>query len=329
MHRTCMNSPVIWNKKQPSSCWWQLHRERCWWSFTQKHLHALTAVPAGLPTTNTRIPGILWAVPQPFRNRRRELQITIPGRCLRKCSYIPDPSHPGLSHDLVGACSTHQVNEVTEILLYLLWRQTPHQIQGTIQLLVTLQKQKHPSVTVCTDKHKVRWTGTVVLVNPPNGERESNSNLQNVLHQNILIKHCLEPFDHWLFTWYCKKGSRAQFNGPSSSWCHASNLTPSSPVLAKNCLLHLRKHSMQCFSMLSQHLSGLGNWKFLLLKQSEHFLIRVVSFSSRQSVPKANSVPTDLTPPPSALPKNKVKHAQSMTHYFLLIPKDKPKAACI
>lgn len=145
-------------------------------------------------------------------------------RCLRKCSYIPDLSHPGLCHYLVGACSTHQVNEVTEILLYLLRRQTPHQIQGTIQLLVTLQKQEHPSVTVCTDKHKVMWRRTVALVNPPNGERHSNSNLQNVLHQNILIKYCLEPFDHWLLTWYHKKCSRAQFKGHGLNWCNAINL---------------------------------------------------------------------------------------------------------
>lgn len=146
MRPTCVNSSVIWNKKQPLNCWWQLHQERCWWSFTQKHLHAHTA--AGLPRTNTQIPGVVWAVSQPCQNRRRELQITIPGRCLRKCSYIPDLSHPGLSHYLVGACNTHQVNEVAEILLYLLWRQTPHQIQGTIQLLVTLQKQEHPSVSM-------------------------------------------------------------------------------------------------------------------------------------------------------------------------------------
>lgn len=47
-------------------------------------------------------------------------------------------------HFLGTACSTHQVNEVTEILLDLLRRQAPHQIQGTIQLLVTLQEQEEP-----------------------------------------------------------------------------------------------------------------------------------------------------------------------------------------
>lgn len=78
IHPTFMNSSVIFNKKQPTNCWW-LHRERCWWSFTQKHLHAHAAVPAGLPRTNTWIPGVVWAVPQPCQNKRRELQITIPG----------------------------------------------------------------------------------------------------------------------------------------------------------------------------------------------------------------------------------------------------------
>ncbi len=41
---------------------------------------------------------------------------------------------------------THQVNEVTEVLLDLLRRQTPHQVQGTVQLLVILkdnQQRQH------------------------------------------------------------------------------------------------------------------------------------------------------------------------------------------
>ena len=35
--------------------------------------------------------------------------------------------------------ATHQVDEVTEVLLDLLGRQTPHQVQSTIQLLVILK----------------------------------------------------------------------------------------------------------------------------------------------------------------------------------------------
>lgn len=37
---------------------------------------------------------------------------------------------------------THQVNKITEVLLNLLGRQTPHQIQGTIQLLIILRNKK-------------------------------------------------------------------------------------------------------------------------------------------------------------------------------------------
>lgn len=42
---------------------------------------------------------------------------------------------------------THQVNEVTEVLLDLLRRQTPHQVQSTVQLLVVL---KHTNIRVKT-----------------------------------------------------------------------------------------------------------------------------------------------------------------------------------
>lgn len=37
---------------------------------------------------------------------------------------------------------TYQVNEIAEVLLNLLWRQTPHQIQGTIQLLIILRRKR-------------------------------------------------------------------------------------------------------------------------------------------------------------------------------------------
>ena len=37
---------------------------------------------------------------------------------------------------------TYQINQVTEVFLDLLWRQAPHQVQGTVQLLITLPKDK-------------------------------------------------------------------------------------------------------------------------------------------------------------------------------------------
>lgn len=37
---------------------------------------------------------------------------------------------------------TYQVDQVTEVFLYLLWRQAPHQVQGTVQLLVTLPRDR-------------------------------------------------------------------------------------------------------------------------------------------------------------------------------------------
>lgn len=45
---------------------------------------------------------------------------------------------------------THQVNEVTEVLLDLLRRQTPHQVQGTVQLLVTLKHTQAAETTLIT-----------------------------------------------------------------------------------------------------------------------------------------------------------------------------------
>lgn len=41
--------------------------------------------------------------------------------------------------------ATHQVDEVTEVLLDLLGRQTPHQVQSTIQLLVILKHTHNES----------------------------------------------------------------------------------------------------------------------------------------------------------------------------------------
>lgn len=40
---------------------------------------------------------------------------------------------------MIGKTKTYQVNEVTEVLLDLLRRQTPHQVQSTVQLLVILK----------------------------------------------------------------------------------------------------------------------------------------------------------------------------------------------
>lgn len=95
-------------------------------------------------------------------------------------------SYLGLSHHSVRASGTHQVNEVTEILLYLLRRQTPHQIQGTIQLLVTLRKQEHPSVTVHTDKHiTLTGTRTAVLVSSSDTTNTASiSNQEYALYQH-------------------------------------------------------------------------------------------------------------------------------------------------
>lgn len=44
--------------------------------------------------------------------------------------------------------STHQVNEVTEVLLDLLRRQTPHQVQSTVELLVSLQQTQIRTVAL-------------------------------------------------------------------------------------------------------------------------------------------------------------------------------------
>lgn len=37
---------------------------------------------------------------------------------------------------------THQVDQITEVFLNLLWRQAPHQVQGAVQLLIALWKNK-------------------------------------------------------------------------------------------------------------------------------------------------------------------------------------------
>lgn len=55
---------------------------------------------------------------------------------------------------------TDQVNEVTEVLLNLLRRQTPHQVQGTVQLLVTL-KQTHTDykrLDTSTKSCHIQWS---------------------------------------------------------------------------------------------------------------------------------------------------------------------------
>lgn len=38
--------------------------------------------------------------------------------------------------------ATHQVDEVAEVLLDLLGRQTPHQVEGTVQLLLSLKQTR-------------------------------------------------------------------------------------------------------------------------------------------------------------------------------------------
>lgn len=113
---------------------------------------AYTVVPVGLPKKHIHSWHFLCncCILLPCQKTRSETNHHTSEMLQQMFSHTSSLSHPGLSHYLVRASNTHQVNEVTEILLYLLRRQTPHQIQGTIQLLVTLRKQEHTLVTICT-----------------------------------------------------------------------------------------------------------------------------------------------------------------------------------
>ena len=48
---------------------------------------------------------------------------------------------------------TYQVDQVTEVFLYLLWRQAPHQVQGTVQLLITLPRDKQECLSHSADRN--------------------------------------------------------------------------------------------------------------------------------------------------------------------------------
>lgn len=68
----------------------------------------------------------------------------------------------------VRACEagTHQVDQVTEVFLYLLWRQAPHQVQGAVQLLIALwkNKEKHLSIYVHTKSSCERLSSLQMLL---------------------------------------------------------------------------------------------------------------------------------------------------------------------
>lgn len=53
--------------------------------------------------------------------------------------------------------ATHQVDEVAEVLLDLLGRQTPHQVEGTVQLLLSLKQTRSHA-----DGEKDRWLHTTL-----------------------------------------------------------------------------------------------------------------------------------------------------------------------
>lgn len=46
---------------------------------------------------------------------------------------------------------THQVDEVTQVFLNLLWRQAPHQVQGAVQLLIALWKNREKHLSIYTN----------------------------------------------------------------------------------------------------------------------------------------------------------------------------------
>lgn len=48
---------------------------------------------------------------------------------------------------------TYQVDQVTEVFLDLLWRQAPHQVQGTVQLLITLPRDKQECLSHSADRN--------------------------------------------------------------------------------------------------------------------------------------------------------------------------------